>query len=42
VKAGLDLNAVYKQTMAPDAPEVRPLGDLQHCMPFDVTRCYDE
>ncbi len=42
VKAGLDLNAVYKQTMARMAPRYGHWVIFQHCMPFDVTRCYDE
>ena len=42
VKAGLDLNAVYKQTMARLAPRYGHWVIFQHCMPFDVTRCYDE
>jgi glyoxylase-like metal-dependent hydrolase (beta-lactamase superfamily II) len=42
VKAGLDLNAVYKQTMAKLAPTYGHWVIFQHCMPFDVTRCYDE
>ena len=42
VKAGLDLNAVYKQTMARMAPKYGHWVIFQHCMPFDVTRCYDE
>ena len=42
VKAGLDLNAVYKQTMARLTPKYGHWVIFQHCMPFDVTRCYDE
>jgi glyoxylase-like metal-dependent hydrolase (beta-lactamase superfamily II) len=42
VKAGLDLNAVYKRTMAALAPRYGHWVIFQHCMPFDVTRCYDE
>ncbi|MBL8315147.1 MAG: MBL fold metallo-hydrolase [Rubrivivax sp.] len=42
VKADLDLNAVYKQTMARLAPRYGHWVIFQHCMPFDVTRCYDE
>ncbi|MEY3251279.1 MAG: hypothetical protein RL227_252 [Pseudomonadota bacterium] len=42
VKAGLDLNAVYKHTMAALAPRYGHWVIFQHCMPFDVTRCYDE
>ena len=42
VKAGKDLNAVYKDTMARLAPTYGHWVIFQHCMPFDVTRCYDE
>jgi glyoxylase-like metal-dependent hydrolase (beta-lactamase superfamily II) len=42
VRAGLDLNAVYKQTLAALAPKYGHWVIFQHCMPFDVTRCYDE
>jgi hypothetical protein len=42
VKAGLDLNAVYKATMARLAPKYGHWVIFQHCMPFDVTRCFDE
>jgi glyoxylase-like metal-dependent hydrolase (beta-lactamase superfamily II) len=42
VQAGLDLNAVYKQTMARLAPKYGHWVIFQHCMPFDVTRCFDE
>ncbi len=42
VKAGLDLNAVYKATMAKLTPTYGHWVIFQHCMPFDVTRCYDE
>ena len=42
VKAGLDLNAVYKRTMAALAPRYGHWVIFQHCMPFDVTRCFDE
>jgi glyoxylase-like metal-dependent hydrolase (beta-lactamase superfamily II) len=42
VRAGLDLNAVYKQTMATLAPKYGHWVIFQHCMPFDVTRCFDE
>jgi glyoxylase-like metal-dependent hydrolase (beta-lactamase superfamily II) len=42
VKAGLDLRAVYQQTMARLAPTYGHWVIFQHCMPFDVTRCYDE
>ena len=42
VKAGLDLNAVYKRTMEALAPKYGHWVIFQHCMPFDVTRCFDE
>ena len=42
VKAGKDLNAVYKDTMARLSPKYGHWVIFQHCMPFDVTRCYDE
>ena len=42
VKAGKDLNAVYKETMARLSPKYGHWVIFQHCMPFDVTRCYDE
>ena len=42
VKAGKDLNAVYKDTMARLTPKYGHWVIFQHCMPFDVTRCFDE
>ena len=42
VAAGLDLNAVYKDTMAKLSPKYGAWVIFQHCMPFDVTRCFDE
>ena len=42
VKAGLDLNATYRATMEKLAPTYGHWVIFQHCMPFDVTRCYDE
>ncbi len=42
VKAGKDLNAVYKETMAKLSPTYGHWVIFQHCMPFDVTRCFDE
>jgi glyoxylase-like metal-dependent hydrolase (beta-lactamase superfamily II) len=42
VAAGQDLNAVYKATMARLTPKYGSWVIFQHCMPFDVTRCYDE
>ena len=42
VAAGKDLNAVYKATMAKLSPQYGHWVIFQHCMPFDVTRCFDE
>jgi glyoxylase-like metal-dependent hydrolase (beta-lactamase superfamily II) len=42
VDAGLDLNAVYKQTFARLKPKYGHWVIFDHCMPFDVTRCFDE
>jgi len=42
VKAGLDLNATYKATLAALSPKYGHWVIFQHCMPFDVTRCFDE
>jgi glyoxylase-like metal-dependent hydrolase (beta-lactamase superfamily II) len=42
VAAGKDLNAVYKDTMAKLSPKYGHWVIFNHCMPFDVTRCYDE
>ena len=42
VDAGQDLNTVYRATMAALAPKYGHWVIFQHCMPFDVTRCYDE
>lgn len=42
VKAGKDLNAVYKETYARLKPSYGHWVIFDHCMPFDVTRCYDE
>ncbi|MDZ7921625.1 MBL fold metallo-hydrolase [Rhodoferax sp.] len=42
VKAGKDLNAVYKDTMATLRPKYGHWVIFDHCMPFDVTRCFDE
>jgi glyoxylase-like metal-dependent hydrolase (beta-lactamase superfamily II) len=40
--AGKDLNTVYRETMAKLTPKYGHWVIFQHCMPFDVTRCYDE
>jgi glyoxylase-like metal-dependent hydrolase (beta-lactamase superfamily II) len=42
VAAGRDLNAVYKSTYAALKPKYGHWVIFDHCMPFDVTRCYDE
>jgi len=42
VAAGKDLNAVYKDTYARLKPRYASWVIFDHCMPFDVTRCYDE
>lgn len=40
--AGQDLNTVYKATYAALKPKYGHWVIFDHCMPFDVTRCYDE
>jgi glyoxylase-like metal-dependent hydrolase (beta-lactamase superfamily II) len=40
--AGKDLKAVYKETYAALKPKYGSWVIFDHCMPFDVTRCYDE
>ena len=42
VAAGQDLNAVYKASIAALRPKYGHWVIFDHCMPFDVTRCYDE
>ena len=42
VQAGKDLNTVYKETYARLQPKYGHWVIFDHCMPFDVTRCYDE
>ncbi len=42
VSAGKDLNAVYKETFARLKPKYGHWVIFDHCMPFDVTRCFDE
>lgn len=42
VAAGKDLSAVYKDTIARLRPRYGHWVIFDHCMPFDVTRCYDE
>ena len=41
-KAGKDLNTIYKDTFAKLKPKYGHWVIFDHCMPFDVTRCYDE
>jgi glyoxylase-like metal-dependent hydrolase (beta-lactamase superfamily II) len=41
-RAGKDLRSVYRETMDQLAPKYGHWVIFQHCMPFDVTRCYDE
>ena len=40
--AGKDLRTVYEETMEKLRPKYGQWVIFQHCMPFDVTRCYDE
>ena len=40
--AGLDLHAVYRDTFAALKPKYGQWVIFDHCMPFDVTRAYDE
>jgi glyoxylase-like metal-dependent hydrolase (beta-lactamase superfamily II) len=42
VAQGKDLNAVYKQTLAALRPKYGHWVIFDHCMPFDVTRAFDE
>ncbi|HVR49713.1 MAG TPA: MBL fold metallo-hydrolase [Pseudorhodoferax sp.] len=42
VAAGKDLNAVYQDTFAALQPKYGHWVIFDHCMPFDVTRCFDE
>ena len=42
VAAGKDLNAVYKATYAKLKPKYGHWVIFDHCLPFDVTRCFDE
>jgi glyoxylase-like metal-dependent hydrolase (beta-lactamase superfamily II) len=41
-KAGKDLNSVYNETMDKLRPTYGKWVIFDHCMPFDVTRAYDE
>ncbi|HET7865982.1 MAG TPA: MBL fold metallo-hydrolase, partial [Burkholderiaceae bacterium] len=42
VAAGRDLQAVYRDTCAALRPKYGHWVIFDHCMPFDVTRAYDE
>jgi hypothetical protein len=42
VAQGKDLNAVYQQTLAGLRPKYGHWVIFDHCMPFDVTRAFDE
>ena len=42
VAAGQDLNAIYKLALAVLRPKYGHWVIFDHCMPFDVTRAYDE
>ena len=42
VAAGQNLNAIYKLALAALRPKYGHWVIFDHCMPFDVTRCYDE
>jgi glyoxylase-like metal-dependent hydrolase (beta-lactamase superfamily II) len=42
VAAGKDLNAIYREAYAKLAPKYGQWVIFDHCLPFDVTRAYDE
>ncbi len=42
VAAGKDLKTVYRETYERLKPKYGQWVIFDHCMPFDVTRCYDE
>ncbi len=42
VAAGKDLKTIYQDTFAKLKPKYGHWVIFDHCMPFDVTRCYDE
>jgi glyoxylase-like metal-dependent hydrolase (beta-lactamase superfamily II) len=42
VAAGKDLKTVYRETLAALKPKYGSWVIFDHCMPFDVTRAYDE
>jgi hypothetical protein len=41
-RAGRDLKAVYADTVARLRPKFGTFAIFDHCMPFDVSRAYDE
>jgi len=41
-KAGQDLRSVYRRTVDALRPKYGQWVIFDHCMPFDVTRAYDE
>ena len=41
-RAGKDLNTVYRETYEKLKPKYGQWVIFDHCMPFDVTRAYDE
>ena len=41
-RAGKDLRTVYKETYAALKPKFGHWVIFDHCLPFDVTRAYDE
>jgi glyoxylase-like metal-dependent hydrolase (beta-lactamase superfamily II) len=41
-RAGRDLNAVYRETYEKLKPQFGHWVIFDHCLPFDVTRAYDE
>jgi len=40
--AGKELGEIYKDTYAALSPKFGHWVIFDHCLPFDVTRCYDE
>ena len=42
MKSGKELRAVYEETFAKLQPKYGHWVIFNHCMPFDVTRAYDE
>jgi hypothetical protein len=41
-KAGRDLKRVYRETVDALRPKYGQWVIFDHCMPFDITRAYDE